>query len=881
MNLNKEKQTIIEAKGNVLVTANPGTGKTLLIAHKFLSLVKEGVKIENILCLTFTDKARREMEKRIIELLTKENIQFDYSKLNIFTFHAYSAEHIEDNEIITSNLLRFAIYEYLRENETLNYGEEYLLNTIVPKMENLIRYLKSFGITPEQINIKEAQQYLTETEKYSKEEIDKYAEEFVKIFKHYEEIKKGKGVDYTDLLLEFLKLRNPPKFDFVLVDELQDVNQIETQIALLSGKQFFAVGDKKQAIFGFQGGSILNFKRFEKASKFILSENFRSSNEILNYSKNYFIERTKDNAHKEELENLKSSISGNKPVVYEIDKASTINAICKLVKENASEDKTVAVIVRTNFQIMNVAKEMKALGLNFSSTFFSASDDAKESIITFLKGILSKDANDVKNSMFTPFFPLQLQDAFDIVKNKYIKFQDILDKCPDFREMREKVKTAEDINWLFTEKIIPVAISYGKEHLYAALNVQKAYHEALKTIGNVNLSNLVDYMESSDLLSDESDIEDKIVLTTVHKAKGKEFDTVIYVPAKTLNKTNFQDDVVKAILKTKGIDAEEELEEETLRIDFVAFTRAKEKLIILTEKPAQYMNAFIEQVEIETLESESHETHENLKRAYSLFLNGDFDLAKKELENKEKWIVDYVKKYFASLEHISYSSLKKTTYDYFVEQILGISPFSSAMSKGSDIHDIAEKILKNENVEYEEEIKPFVENLKKLIDTVKNKYPELHGAEEKFSIPLKEVVSTDEIINFNGKIDAVFKNGSEYLIVDWKSDKKNDRASEHRQQLEAYRRAFSFIHKVPIDNIKVAIGFIGLRGLINTGVIEAELDEKQPVKSSFETFSGKVNKILTWKKDVNVLFEDLISEKVDDSLWRSVVEEFGKEAKGL
>ena len=70
--------------------------------------------------------------------------------------------------------------------------------------------------------------------------------------------------DYSDLLIRFLELQNPPLFEFVLVDELQDVNKMEAEIALKSGKQFFAVGDKKQAIFGFQGGSIINFEMFKE-----------------------------------------------------------------------------------------------------------------------------------------------------------------------------------------------------------------------------------------------------------------------------------------------------------------------------------------------------------------------------------------------------------------------------------------------------------------------------------------------------------------------------------------------------------------------------------------------------------------------------------------
>jgi len=262
MKLNQEKKDILNIYNNTLVTANPGTGKTLLLAYKYLDLVRKGTDTENILCLTFTEKAKREMETRILKLLNEENIPFDPVNIHVYTFHSFANSYIEAENLISSNLLRYSVFKYVKELEIFNYSDEYLLDTIVPKMENLIRYLKSFGIMPEQIDMNATKGLLIPTDKYSKEEIDTYADAFNDIFIYYEKLKKRKGIDYTDMLIEYLKLNNNPVFDYVLIDELQDVNKMEAEIALRSGKQFFAVGDKKQAIFGFQGGSILNFEMF-------------------------------------------------------------------------------------------------------------------------------------------------------------------------------------------------------------------------------------------------------------------------------------------------------------------------------------------------------------------------------------------------------------------------------------------------------------------------------------------------------------------------------------------------------------------------------------------------------------------------------------------
>jgi len=713
MSINQEKQEIIEIQGNVLVTANPGTGKTLLLAYKYADLIKKGVDAEQILCLTFTEKAKKEMEKRILDVIEYQGISLDISKLNVFTFHSYALDNIEESEILSTNLLRYTILKYLKENEILNYSDEYLIDTIVPKMENLMRYLKSFGITPDKVDISEAKKFLEEGKNYTKEEIDKFAEDFLAIFENYEQIKNKRGVDYADLLIKFLALRETPEFDYVLVDELQDVNIMEADIALKSGKKFFAVGDKKQAIFGFQGGSILNFKKFEDSKQSVLSENFRSTNEILSYARDYFVSRTKEPAHKEELKDLCSAKgkTGLKPKVYDVDRDKVYAAACELAK--GLNGKT-AIIARTNYQIMDLSRELTARGMDFSSTFFSASNDAKNHIIAFLKGVLSSDVNDIKNAMFTPFFPCSLQQAFELSSERNIK--GLFEKIPAFKELREKVKTVEDVNMLFKDRIIPICISYGKEYLSTGITTQAAYQEAISVLDDKNMNSLMSYLQSTDLLSQESDVEKDIVLTTVHKAKGKEFDNVIYIPSKTSDKSNFQDNVVEGILKSKGINVEEELEEETLRVNFVAFTRAENKLIILTNKVQDYLNDYAELGEIEADKTECLDLNESKKRAFDLFVNKEFDEAKALLDSKDNWIKDFVGNYFKALDHISFSSLPENAYDYFVDGILGIRRVSFAVSLGSKVHEAAKQILLGKEYSVGKEAEPFVENVKKLIN---------------------------------------------------------------------------------------------------------------------------------------------------------------------
>src|SRR3989344_9163317 len=188
--LNEEKQEIVKQDGNILVIANPGTGKTKLLVCKYIELlVEKGLTPEEILCLTFTNKAKKELEERILKEIKEEGLKVDISKLNVHTFHSYALDSLDQEDVISSNLLRFTIFQFLKDKETLNYNDTYLLDTIVPKMENLISYLKSFGITYDKIDLNKVKPFLDEGKSWTKEEIDIFAGQFIKIYEHYEGIK--------------------------------------------------------------------------------------------------------------------------------------------------------------------------------------------------------------------------------------------------------------------------------------------------------------------------------------------------------------------------------------------------------------------------------------------------------------------------------------------------------------------------------------------------------------------------------------------------------------------------------------------------------------------------------------------------------------------
>lgn len=874
-----KQREILDARGDVLVTANPGTGKTFLLSHKYLKAVRDGIPPEEILCLTFTDKAKREMEERIIKLLAESGIKPDISKLNIYTFHSYALENLERGSIISSNLLRFSVYRYMADEEVFNYASPYLLDTIVPKVENLIRYLKSFGITPDKIKLEKTRALLEGDKKTGKQEKEMFAEEFVKIFERYEEVKKGAGMDYADLLINFLRLNNIPEYELVLVDELQDVNSMEARIAIESGRTFFAVGDKKQAIFGFQGGSILNFRIFEDSSHFILSENWRSTDEILAYAREYFVSKTGDGSHERDLKELKSAggITGEKPVIFPVEKKLVPAAVAGLVKRSADDEGSIAIIVRTNGQIMEISRELSKENIPFSSTFLTASNEARTSIIKYLRGMLSNEIEDIKNALVTPFAPVSLQDAFDILDDRDVTVETLREKAPVFMTERDSLNSMEDVNRLFVNRIIPAASSYGREYFTAAINLQEAFREALLFVSDMKLGNLLAYLRTADLSSDELETESRVTLTTVHKAKGKEYDTVIYAPFTPPDRSNYQDEVVEAILRLEGIDAKEELEEESLRINFVAFTRAKKKLIVVTDKFSEFINDYANEEALAVSAARDIDFAESGKKAFTFFVSGDYDRARELLEKKESWLSDHVKNFFGSLKKVSFSSVSGGAYDYLVDTILGIHEQTVSLSTGLTVHSIAEELIKKGECECPDELMQYRDNIRTLLGIIRENYPDAHAAEHVFRVPLKGLIDTDEEMEFTGKIDAVFRNGDSYLIVDWKTDRDKKNDSKHRQQLEAYKRAFCLRNGVDPAKVKVSIGFVGLRSGLNTGTIECELDDRQPAKTAFDTFAKRVENVLRWKKDPESFFHEILEAGINDPLWRSIAEQYMRE----
>lgn len=277
----QQKQAVTAAPGPVLVLAGPGSGKTRVLTHRIAYLVENlGVRPYNILAVTFTNKAAREMESRVAKLL-----EYDLKGIWLGTFHA-----------ICARMLR-------REAEHLPFDSNFVIfddddqQTLIKRaLKDLNLDEKNYRPTSVRAEISTAKNNLTFPAEYQK---NTYRDEVVgRIYQRYQALLlANNAVDFDDLLLWAWKLLEENasvregyarRFEHVLVDEFQDTNQVQYELLrhLASYQQsMFVVGDEDQSIYRWRGADYRNVLRFEedypKAQKILLEQNYRSTQTVL------------------------------------------------------------------------------------------------------------------------------------------------------------------------------------------------------------------------------------------------------------------------------------------------------------------------------------------------------------------------------------------------------------------------------------------------------------------------------------------------------------------------------------------------------------------------------------------------------------------------
>ncbi len=613
-NLNQEQQKAVQTiYGPVLVVAGAGSGKTRTLTHRVAYLIKkEKISPSNILAVTFTNKAAKEMRARIAELLNisppNNSFQNNYAFPHLGTFHS-----------VCVRLLR-------QEIENLGYSKTFNILDDQDQLTLIKKIFKELSLNKEQFNprsilatISKAKNNLLEVEDFSSQANGFYEEIVSKIFSLYQKnLLKSQSLDFDDLLFFTVKLlRQYPNilekyqktFQYILVDEYQDTNHAQyTLIKLLAQKHqnIFAVGDDWQAIYGWRQADIRNILNFEKdfpQAKIIkLEQNYRSTQIILDSANQIIAQNINQKKKKIWTKEKKGELITLYTAQDENDEANFISQIIqeKIKKEKNIDYNHFAILYRTNAQSRALEESFLKYGLPYriiGGIKFYQRQEIKD-IIAYLRFIqnnsdlmaLERIINQPKRGIGKKTLEkwLQLSSTLQknpcqlVLDNDYLKLKipsvkkRILYQFSELifqsKQMAEKISLDDFIKQVVQKTGYQSFLkNLGDEGETRWENIQELFSVAKKYKNNPASLVLDSFLEEVALATDTDNIaEDQPVihLMTLHSAKGLEFPVV------------FITGVEESILPhSRSLLSEKELEEER-RLMYVGITRAQKKVYL-------------------------------------------------------------------------------------------------------------------------------------------------------------------------------------------------------------------------------------------------------------------------------------------------------------
>ncbi len=591
----RQKEAVLVKNGPVLVIAGAGAGKTKTIASRILHLIKEGVRPENILAITFTNKAAKEMRERVEKIISSDkelNLPISFDRLPfVSTFHSLGVHIIKENARFVGLTRHFNIFD---RSDSLKTVKEIMKKLdIDPKQFEPGKILNI--ISREKNNLLIASDYGAEHGKagYTISGV------VAKVWPLYEEsLKKEKALDFDDLLVKTYEILKNHKevlehyqnlWHYIHIDEYQDTNKVQYETAQLLArkhKNIFVVGDADQSIYSWRGADIQNILNFEKdypdAQTILLEENYRSTQTILALA-NEVIKKNKLRKEK----NLFTKNEGGEQASYfralnETEEARFIaHKIKELVDQKASP-REMAILYRTNFQSRALEEAMLAENIPYQvlGTKFFERKEVKD-VLSYLRASLNAESlTDIKRIINVPvrgigkvtvlkIFAGQREMLPAKAKESVNNFFILLSKIK--REV-ESAKPSEVIKFIIKETGLERELKKGSEDDIERLeNMRELATLATKYDHLGKPEGIEKLLEESALATDQDTLEkneNAVKLMTVHASKGLEFDYVFITGLET------------GLFPHAGIAGEEkspeDIEEER-RLFYVALTRARKK----------------------------------------------------------------------------------------------------------------------------------------------------------------------------------------------------------------------------------------------------------------------------------------------------------------
>ena len=599
----RQKEAVLATEGPVLVLAGAGSGKTTVLVNRIAYMISQKhIRPWNILAITFTNKAAREMKDRIERLLG------DTAKdMWIGTFHS-----------VCVRILRSCI-------DLLGYSRDFVIyDTADTKtvMKECLRELdideKSFPVRNVLSIISNAKNDLMDAATFENVYKSDYRMSIIaKIYYRYQtKLRKNNAVDFDDIILNTVKIlsENPDvlskyqdKFQYILVDEYQDTNNSQYLLINLlaqANRNLCVVGDDDQSIYKFRGaniGNILNFEDdYSDVQKITLDQNYRSTQNILDAA-NSVISNNKGRMGKSLWT---SNGDGNKVFVYtgtnEYDEARYIARQIKKHFDEQGSFSDCAILYRTNAQSRVIEEMLMRESVPYKVLSGLRFYDRKEikDIIAYLRVVynpnddvsLARIINEPKRKIGNA----TLEKARNIAREKETSLYDVISHADDYPEFKTAIKKLLSFSEII-QSLIKLKDTVTIEELTGRILNDTGYMPALvmedTTESKTRIENLGEFisvitefekneetgntlgefLENISLVSDidgYDENEDSAVLMTIHSAKGLEFPIVFL--------SGLEEGLFPGM---RSMESDDDIEEER-RLCYVAITRAKEQLYI-------------------------------------------------------------------------------------------------------------------------------------------------------------------------------------------------------------------------------------------------------------------------------------------------------------
>ena len=600
MNENQQK-AILKTQGAVMVIAGAGSGKTRVLTNRIAYLIAEKNVLEsNILAITFTNKAAKEMKERIYSLVGETS---KYIWIN--TFHSMCVRILRQHIDLLGYNKNFTILDTSEQKTIIkNIVKELNLSEDSYQPNNILKIISNSKNSMISVNEMKAQARFG------------FMKNVAEIYEYYQKyLKKNSVLDFDDLMLKTIVLfeKHPEvlaiyqnKFEYIHVDEYQDTNVIQYKlIKMLSEvhKNICVVGDDDQSIYSWRGAcsdNIINFEKdYEDVEVIFLDQNYRSNSTILDAA-NAVI---KNNTDRKDKALWSENKGGDKITVYSAanDKDETDDIAKKILdlKAQGIDYKDIAILYRANYLSRSMENSCMAFGIPYKligSLKFLQRQEIRD-LLAYMNVIVNRNdefslrriinvpkrgigaSSMAKIDNYAEQYGLSLFEALKNIDMIGVS-KKIITNIHLLTQLIEKYSQTEQYS--IEDLIVGIYKDSGYESMlkesadaYAESRIENISElvSSAKQFSSMN-DNLIDFISEMSLTSDADDEneDDSVVLSTVHAAKGLEYRVVFIM--------GLEENLFPSIRDAESSEDERNKMEEERRLAYVAITRAKEKLFM-------------------------------------------------------------------------------------------------------------------------------------------------------------------------------------------------------------------------------------------------------------------------------------------------------------